>query len=397
MTFPAHPPLGGGQVRVFNLYRELARSMDVELVTLAPPGGGVRRTQLAPGLWETRVPKSAAHAAAEAQLEAGAGTVVTDVAMYRLYSETPEYLARLAAASDGAAAVVACHPYTVAAIRQVTDAPLWYEAQDVEALLKAGLLTGPAQATRALLDDVNECEGLCCREAQLIWACSREDGDELVRRYDVEPEKVLIVPNGAALDQLSYTPPRERQERKRRLRLEDRFMAAFIASWHQPNILAAEHLLESAAKRPAIDFLILGSVGQALGGRAVPSNVQLMGPVPDGLKQAVLGVVDAALNPVTTGSGTNIKMLDYLGSGVPVISTTFGARGLGVSPGVHYLAAEPQDFPAALDGLRALGLSELDALASSARRQIEETLSWSAIAAELRSQIQELVGVRLAA
>jgi len=34
-----------------------------------------------------------------------------------------------------------------------------------------------------------------------------------------------------------------------------------------------------------------------------------------------------ALNPVFSGSGTNIKILDYLNHDLPVISTDFGMRG----------------------------------------------------------------------
>ena len=41
-------------------------------------------------------------------------------------------------------------------------------------------------------------------------------------------------------------------------------------------------------------------------------------------------ILDLAINPVTTGSGTNLKMLDYMAAGVPVLSTPHGARGLGL-------------------------------------------------------------------
>lgn len=392
LTFPVHPPLGGGQVRIYNLFREIAGRFDVELVTLTAPGGNTRRIPLAPGFWETRVPKSLKHAEQEAALEQAAGNVVSDIAVYRLYQRTPEYLEALRAASDGAVAVIASHPYTLAAIREVSDAPLFYDAQDVEALLKPEVLGGRNETTRSLLRDVAECERDCCRQAQLVWACSAEDRSELIRRYGADPKKVIIVPNGAALDALAYAPPSVRRERKRLLRLETRLLAVFIASWHQPNIDGAKRLLELAAHQRAVEFLILGSVGQALGDQRVPNNVQLMGPVSAGLKDAVLGVGDLALNPITTGSGTNIKMLDYFGSGIPVVSTKFGARGLGVRPDEHYLEADPDEFAIGLERLRELDLRRLDALADAARQHVESTLSWTTIAAALRARIETLVG-----
>jgi glycosyltransferase involved in cell wall biosynthesis len=382
MTFPVHPPLGGGQVRAFNLYRELSRVFDVELVTLAPPGTRPVRSQLAPGLWEHRVPKSDRHAGEEAQLEREAGTLVTDVAMSQLYRHTPEYLRALERATAGASAAIACHPYTFPAIREVTDVPLWYEAQDVEALLKARVLAGTRTA-RALLAQVTRIERACCRQADLVWACSGEDREELIRRYKVKPEKVVIVPNGVALDELSYVPVGVRQEHKRRLGMDGRFIAVFIASWHEPNVIAARMLLDLATRVPTIEFLILGSVGMALRRESLPANVELLGTVSAEFKRTVLGIADVALNPVTTGSGTNIKMLDYFGSGVPVVSTAFGARGLGVRGGEHYLAAEPEEFEGTLAGLQRAEVKDVDAMVGAARKHVETRLSWSAISAQL--------------
>ena len=73
----------------------------------------------------------------------------------------------------------------------------------------------------------------------LVWACSEPDRAELISRYGLAPDRVVIVPNGAAPDELRYRTPSERLTDKRRLRLQQRFQALFIASWHQPNIAAA--------------------------------------------------------------------------------------------------------------------------------------------------------------
>ena len=106
-------------------------------------------------------------------------------------------------------------------------------------------------------------------------------------------------------------------------------------------------------------------------------------------KQAVLGVSEVALNPMSSGSGTNLKMLDYFGSGVPIISTPFGARGLGVEPGAHYIAAEVDGFSAALAAIERMPEAEIDALVHRAREFIEARLSWEVIAERL---FEELAG-----
>ena len=160
-------------MRALNLYRGLSRVFDVELVTLGAPGTPEACRELGPGLWEHRVPKSLAHAERESALEREAGTAVTDVAMPELYRSTPAFLSALRQASEGAYAAVACHPYTFPAIREVTDIPLWYEAQDVEVSLKRHVL-GDNDTARRLLAATEQVERDCCRDADLVWACSEE-------------------------------------------------------------------------------------------------------------------------------------------------------------------------------------------------------------------------------
>lgn len=381
-TFPVHPPVGGGQIRAAHLYRGLSERFDIELVTLDACGAPEAREQLAPGLWEHRVPKSAEHDSRELALQREAGTVVTDIAMAELYRHTPDYLSVLRGAADGAHAMVACHPYTFPAIREVSALPVWYEAQDVEASLKQRVL-GSTPAARRLLARVEAVERQCCAGAELIWPCCAEDGEELIRRYGVAADRVVVVPNGATLDETTYVSPSERAERRRRLRLPDRILAVFVASWHEPNLRGARELLRVAARMPQVDFMIIGSIGLALAGDSRPDNVQITGAVSSELKETLLGVADVALNPVRTGSGTNLKMLDYFAAGIPVISTPFGARGLGVRDGEHYLELGPAGFPAAFDRWRGLAPSSAEAMVHSARRHVEQTLSWSGITSEL--------------
>ncbi len=59
-TFPVYPPRGGGQNRVFHLYRHLAKKFDVELVTFIEKQEPFQG-EIAPGLWETRIHKSPQH------------------------------------------------------------------------------------------------------------------------------------------------------------------------------------------------------------------------------------------------------------------------------------------------------------------------------------------------
>ena len=206
-------------------------------------------------------------------------------------------------------------------------------------------------------------------------------------RYGGDPDRVLVVPNGVDTDEVRYVAPPVRREHQRRLQMQDGLLAVFIASWHGPNVLAARRLLEVADQVPGATVLIVGSVGLALAGDQLPDNISVTGAVSAGFKEAVLSVADVALNPVTTGSGTNLKMLEYFAAGIPVISTAFGARGLGVSAGEHYLSAEPAELPAALAALRDTDPAQVARLVDGARAFVEARLAWNIITHELLARV----------
>jgi len=87
--------------------------------------------------------------------------------------------------------------------------------------------------------------------------------------------------------------------------------------------------------------------------------------------------------PLRAGSGTRIKILEAFSFGLPVVSTTVGAAGLGVVHGVHLLIADtPDEFAAAC--LRLLEDESLAAtLARNAYRWLRETHSLDTVRAIL--------------
>lgn len=60
-------------------------------------------------------------------------------------------------------------------------------------------------------------------------------------------------------------------------------------------------------------------------------GVELHADVPD--IHPFLAGATLAVNPAVSGSGVNIKLVDYLQAGLPVVSTTLGSQGLGIGDG----------------------------------------------------------------
>ncbi|MGB9928035.1 MAG: glycosyltransferase [Methanosarcina sp.] len=111
-------------------------------------------------------------------------------------------------------------------------------------------------------------------------------------------------------------------------------------------------------------------------------NVILLGRLSDEEKQALYRVTDIALNPMTGGSGTNIKMLDYMAAGLPVISSSIGARGLDLENYKNAIICEISEFPGKISQL--LGDKKLyKEISHNGRRHVEEKFDWSKIASEM--------------
>jgi glycosyltransferase involved in cell wall biosynthesis len=379
-SYTIHPPRGGGQQRVFELYRALgALGWEVDVIALADRGAYAGARELAPGLREIRVPRTREHEYREYALGQRAGIPAGDIALALYHDLTPAYADAIAASAAGAAAVVASHPFALPAIRAATTACLIYEAHNVEADLKAATLAAGAGDLAAVVEDV---ERDCCTEAALVIACSESDAQRLGERYGVDDARLLVVPNGVDVRGRSFTSIPERRAAKERLGLGDVTHALFLGSWHEPNVVAVRTILAAAHLARHIRFIVVGSVGLALGRIDPPPNVDLCGVVDAGFVTAVLSLADVALNPMHGGSGTNLKMLDYAASGVPLLSSPVGARGLGFEPAVHYAATEPEPeaLTTALDALQAEPEPAIEQRARAARTRVEDVFDWSVIA-----------------
>jgi glycosyltransferase involved in cell wall biosynthesis/SAM-dependent methyltransferase len=391
VPFPVYPPVGGGQQRVFSLYRHVARAFAVELVTLAEAGAEPREQVIAPGMREIRIPKSARHQEEEARIAQEVGGVpLGDIAMSLFAELTPDYGHYLARSMENASLVVACHPYSLPAIRKAAlNCPLVYDAHDVEYLLKQGVLKRSGAAGADLIDAVRTLEAAACRESALIFCCSDEDARDLRSLYGIESARVMVAPNGVDTDVIRFHSPAEKEHRKGELGLAGRAIALFVGSWHPPNLEAAEAVFEMAGAIPRVTFLLAGSQCLPLADRRRPDNVGLMGVVDEETLEELLAVADVALNPMLSGSGTNLKMATYLAAGLPVIATPAGARGYDLVTGEHAVISPLAEFPERIAQLLADG-ALAEKLACQGRRLAEQRYDWRIIASGVTAGLRSL-------
>ena len=388
-TFQVFPPTGGGQKRIYHLNKELAQRADVVLVALS---GNLtpKRVTLSSGFVEIAVERSQEQNKHIGELQSLLmAPAVEDIAAIDGYRLNRSFIGALSKECKDADLVMTSHPYLYRALREVYRGRLWYEAQDVEYDMKAAVLP-PSPYREEYLERVKEVERQCSLDAELILSVSGEDKARLMELYGLEDSKILIVPNGMDFRTASSNrlPQDEKRRLKERLGFKGLPVALFMGSYHGPNIEAFREIKQIASQSPEILFLIMGSVCLHEEATRVPGNVKPLGVLDEDEKAVVLNASDIALNPVLAGSGSNIKLLEYIAYGIPVITTPHGNRGFGFKDKVHLLLAEIGEFPHMLgDSLSADALS-LQPMAENAIQFASSRYDWSVVAAPLMKMVQ---------
>lgn len=398
-TFAINDPGHGGQLRARNLYGALARYRPVEVVALVDGDQPAGRLDLDTDLVQVTVPRSLEHQRAAEERSRSVQLPVSDLVAGTEIARTPAYLDALRVALDGASAAILAEPYLLPAVEALgLDVPIVYDAYNVEAQLKADAYPD-TEVGRELLAQVVAVERRAVATAARIAACSDADARALAELGGRAVDDVTVIPNGTTLVEAVPTPAEraEASERWRRrfwatgsLAPRPDHLAVFFGSWHPPNLDAVELLAEVARQLPDVLVLSVGHHGQAFLHRITPPNLVFTGMVTTSAKDRLLGAADVALNPMRLGSGTNLKLLEYLAVGVPVVSTPFGARGIDVVDGEHLLLAEPDRFAAAVR-------ASLDDPAAAHRRAaagralVAERYGWDALGRRLARAVDDLV------
>ncbi|MDQ3233340.1 MAG: glycosyltransferase [Pseudobdellovibrionaceae bacterium] len=184
-----------------------------------------------------------------------------------------------------------------------------------------------------------------------ILACSTEDYD-FFQAHNRTSIPIQLVSNG--IDAALYAPDagvRAAIREELGFTAQDRVIL-FSGSRYAPNMEAVAQLQDfvqkhaEALQNSAVKFLILGSVAPA--SRA--SLIMATGFVPSVLPY--FQAADFAINPVVRGSGSNVKIFEYLAARLPILSTEFGVRGSLLEPEKDYLPFDWNNLAARLSGLQ---------------------------------------------
>lgn len=191
---------------------------------------------------------------------------------------------------------------------------------------------------------VERLERRTAREVDAVLSCGKEDTD-FFRREGSAKLTVVNVPNSLDLDALKGASGEGRSEVRRRLGLSDATTVfVFLASKYLPNYEGFLRLKSFVKENPNtlekldVAFLVIGSVTEE---PSTNPRLKALGFVPSTVPY--FEAADFSLNLVVSGSGTNVKMLEYFAHRRPIVSTEFGARGFELVPNEDYLVLDEME------------------------------------------------------
>lgn len=380
-------PDSGGKKRVYHLYSELSEFADITLLTFAATDSVALERRYRPGFRELTVPRTRAFDQAASELATNLGISADDLAVL-LYpetlAETQSIWAPLLEEVDG---VIFSHPYLYPLmVDALGTLPCWYDAHNIETDLKAAMLR-PGVRSEQVLSRLAQVEGSLCQRSKAVIAVSETEQDAFRNRFGAH--HILVAENG-------FAAPLRSPERRARIRNNlglSGIVAVFVGSAHQPNVLAAQVVLDAFAQLPPhlpVQLWVIGSVCSQLMQAHLSENVALLGVLSQPELECVFDAADLGINPMLTGAGTNLKTIDYAGHDLLLLSSAMGVRGLLMEPGRHYLNIEGvQDLvdcltaivPALYEG--GAGAQQLQQIRNQGRAHAEHHYTWHAIARRL--------------
>ena len=216
-------------------------------------------------------------------------------------------------------------------------------------------------------------------KSDLVLYCNTDDRDAFRLIAPNASYESMFAPNGIkpvhSLERMNYGSSKT-------------FRAVFLGSGNAPNVESAQFIAHSVA--PHFPYVMFDIVGSCLPEGVYPSNVVRHGVVDEDTKMKILCQADIALNPASSRSGSHPKVLEYFACALPVVSTTFGMRGVKATPNVHYVEAPIDRF----NELLAIAVSDakrLKVMALAGYSLISNDYTWDAIAESVSNRLKDLM------
>jgi len=387
---PIEPAIGGSRLRLKGLYSNLGQNIKALYVgTYDWKGPKYRKINISDTLLEIDIPLDDEHFRLNEYInKLLPDKTIIDVIFPLLAETSSEYVKIVRCEARKSDVIVIAHPWLYPILKTdiyLKHKILVYDSHNCEVILREQIL-GETPFARCLTKMVKFVEKELCEDSDLIIACSESDKEQYEKLYNIDPNKIEVFPNSVFVDKIDIVDKEIRRKSKEKLKIDQK-TAIFIGSEYYPNVEAGKYITEKLAQEcPNVYFLVVGGVGNKLGSRD-KKNVKIFGNVSEEEKKLLYAASDIAINPMLSGSGTNIKMLDYLASGIPTVASPMGARG--IDNDGHFIVTDVSNFPKEIDNI----LSDQNLykeLSTNGRMLVEKRYDWNKISRKLGNRLNEI-------
>lgn len=196
----------------------------------------------------------------------------------------------------------------------------------------------------------------------------------------------VVIPNGIDLSEFQRVVASEGPPT---------ILFAGLMSYH-PNDEAIRWFLDAVLplvqqQRPDVRMVVAGAAPASWLRRRACETLWVTGPVDD--MRPHLRAATVVVAPIRHGGGTRVKILEAMATGRPVVSTSIGCEGLGITHENGVLIADDSRGFADMV-LRVLGDADLAArLVDDGHTHVTRYFDWDAIGTQLRSHVRQEIKV----
>ncbi|MEF7439057.1 glycosyltransferase family 4 protein [Paenibacillus lautus] len=382
--FPAfNPSTSGGELRYYNFYKELSRTIDVTLLSPTYSHHELEVICHNDYFREYRVPKQSIHDTLHFNLDKeDVGTEISALVCALSAEQYNNYHEKYLELYEYCDFIIHDSPYMLNydVFFGIDKKPRIYNSYNHETELVRQTWKG--KNASKYVEYIDDLERKLAQKSDVVFVISEEEKISFLNNYNLELQKIFLAPNGIE--------PNDWKDITRTVE-KGRLTAFFIGSAHPPNVEAVDFILTTLAPScPDIEFLVAGACCNNFT-NVTQANVKLLGLIDDEKKNQLFSNSSIAINPMFSGAGTNLKIIEYLAAGIPTVSTEFGARGLNLTDELNYFRATKDNFSDVLNTLSKERDDKIESIGLNGQCYILENFSWEKIVGKVGLKLSELL------
>lgn len=376
-----YPLLSGGQIRTYNLLKQLSRKHDVTLFALIKDWSETEHSaELEKYCASVRVFKRSNKPFTLSNI---LQTGFSSYPFLVIRNHVPEVISAVQAElQQKKYDLIHAETFYMMPHIPATSIPTILVEQTIEYVGYESYASKAPRLIKPLLDldiaKIRRWETHYWRACDTLIVMSEEDKQYISKQIG-STTKIEVVANGVDTQWF--------QEKKRTKPKQPTVLCVGTFKW-LPNVEAVWFLVKQIwpAIKEKIPNARLWIVGNAptpdvLALQEHDSSITVTGNIPD-IRDAFTNS-DLLIAPVLSGKGTRYKVLEALASGTPVVATTTAVEGLEVKNGTHVLAADSAEEISALAISLLNNPTKRQALAEHGKQFVKKHYDWSLISHRL--------------